>query len=162
MQISIIAAMAKNRVIGHNNKLPWSLPSDLRRFRQLSMGHTLLMGRKTFESIGTLLDGRRTIILSRDSSFRVPGAEVAADIGVALKLAQGAEQLFICGGEDLYRQGMRLATKIYLTELAQDFAGDRYFPEIPADKFRQVWHEQIEDCYDYTFSILETRTIDIA
>lgn len=155
MKIALIAAMAANRVIGRNNSLPWHVPSDLQRFRRLTMGHTLLMGRRTFESIGKLLDGRRTIILSRDPSFCVDGADVATDFDAALELAREAELLFICGGEKVFRQGLELAERIYLTQLHDAFEGDRFFPEIPMDKYREVWHEQVEDCYDYSFTILE-------
>jgi dihydrofolate reductase len=96
--------------------------------------------------------------MSRDRSFRPAGVEVAPDLDAALKLAEGAEHLFICGGEDLFRQGMALAERIYLTEVKGEFGGDCRFPDLPAGRFREIWREEIEDDHDYFFSILEAGT----
>ena len=154
MSIAIIVAMAKNRVIGKNGQLPWHLPSDLRRFKQLTMGHTLLMGRRTFESIGTALPGRQTIVLSRDPEYRAVGCTVATDIEAAMQLVKPEEELFICGGADIYRQTLPFVEKIYLTELDVEIAGDRYFSELSAEEFEIIQTEQIEDKLNYQFSIL--------
>ena len=113
--MSIIVAMAKNRVIGNKGQLPWHLPSDLRRFKQLTMGHPLLMGRCTFESIGTALPGRQTIVLSRDPEYRAASCVMATNIETALQLVSPVEELFICGGADIYQQTLPFADKIYLT-----------------------------------------------
>lgn len=152
---SIIVAMAKNRVIGRDGQIPWHLPSDLQRFKQLTLGHTLLMGRRTFESIGQPLPGRRTIILSRDPDYSVAGCDIANDIESATQLAHSAEELFICGGEELYRQTLPLAERIYLTELDTKMEGDCYFPELPAGEFQTIYTEQCEDVINYSFSILQ-------
>lgn len=157
--ISIIVAMAKNRVIGCHGQLPWRLPSDLNRFRDLTLGHVLLMGRETYESIGKPLDGRRTIILSRNPEYRAPGCCVATNMEEALTLAADAEQLFICGGEDIYRQSFSLADQIYLTELVDEFAGDRFFPELPEDLFQVSQREKILDCHDYYFTVLQRQKV---
>ncbi|MDX2495566.1 MAG: dihydrofolate reductase [Desulfuromusa sp.] len=153
--ISIIVAMAKNRVIGKNCQLPWHLSSDLQRFKQLTMGHTLLMGRRTFESIGQPLPGRRTIVLSRDPKYLVAGCDMASDIESAIQLAHPAEELFICGGAEIYQQTRPLAERIYLTELDTKMEGDCYFPELPAGEFQTIYTEQCEDVMNYSFSILQ-------
>jgi dihydrofolate reductase len=155
MVISIIVAMAKNRVIGCNGQLPWRLPSDLNRFRELTIGHVLLMGRQTYESIGKPLDGRRTIILSRNRDYSASGCMVAADLEDALKLAADAEHVFICGGEDIYSQSLNLADQIYLTELVDIFDGDRFFPELPEGRFQISQREKVIDCHDYYFTLLQ-------
>ncbi|MCW8859399.1 MAG: dihydrofolate reductase [Deltaproteobacteria bacterium] len=155
MLISIIAAMAKNRVIGNQGQLPWHLPTDLRRFKHLTMGHTLLMGRQTFEAIGHALPGRRTIILSRNTDYQAQGCEVVDNIRLALQLAEGAEHLFICGGAEIYRQTLQLAERIYLTELDIAVEGDAFFPELRAGEFQTRYCEQSDDKISYQFSILE-------
>jgi len=154
VSVSIIVAMAKNRVIGKKGQLPWHLPSDLRRFKQLTMGHTLLMGRCTFESIGTALPGRQTIVLSRDPEYRAAGCVMTTDIEAALQMVSPTEELFICGGADIYRQTLPFADKIYLTELDVEIAGDRYFPKLSAEEFEIIQTEQIKDELNYQFSIL--------
>jgi len=155
VKISMIVAMAGNRVIGCEGGLPWRLPSDLQRFRALTMGHALLMGRRTYESIGRALEGRRTMVLSRNPGFNAPGCEVVTDITKALELVQGEEELFLCGGEELYRQTMHLAERVYLTELVDDFDGDCFFPILPEGKFREIRREKVMDRHDYYFSVLE-------
>ncbi len=157
MRISIIAAMAKNRVIGRRGSLPWHLPSDLRRFRELTMGHTLLMGRRTFEAIGRALPGRRTIVLSRDPRYRARGCDTAADIAAALALAAAAEELFVCGGAEVYRQLLPRAERIFLTEIVAGFAGDTFFPAWPEQDFERLESRLIGDVYNYRFSVLVRR-----
>ena len=151
MLISIIVAMAKNRVIGNQGQLPWHLPTDLRRFRQLTMGHPLLMGRRTFEAIGRPLPGRRTIVLSRNPGYEAAGCDLADDLNAALLMARGADELFICGGAQIYRQTLPLAERIYLTELAT--AVDAFFPAVPEGEFQTRHSEQVEDTISYRFSI---------
>ncbi len=155
MLISIIVAMAKNRVIGRDNQLPWHLPSDLQRFKQLTMGHPLLMGRRTFESIGQPLPGRRTIVLSRNPEYRAANCEMATNIKTAILLARPAEVLFICGGVEIYRQALPLVERIYLTELDTDIEGDTYFPELPAGEFQIIQTQQFKGELNYRFSILQ-------
>ena len=133
MIISIIAAMAENRVIGRDGAIPWDIPDDRRRFRELTMGHPIIMGRKTFESIGRPLPGRRNIILTRLREYRREGCCVVHSLADALAAAGGAEEVFICGGEELYRQALPLADRIYLTVVHGCCAGDAYFPPIPAE-----------------------------
>jgi dihydrofolate reductase len=133
MIISIIAAMAENRVIGRGGDIPWDIPADRRRFRELTMGHPIIMGRKTFEAIGRPLSGRRNIILSRPPEYRREGCCVVHSLADALAASTGADEVFICGGEELYRLALPLADRIYLTVVHKLCAGDAYFPPIPAE-----------------------------
>lgn len=135
--ISIIAAVANNRVIGVNNTLPWHLPEDLKRFRALTMGHHIVMGRKTYESLGRLLPGRTTVIVSRSAGFDVPGALVAGSLQEALAKCLNDEEVFVIGGAQLYRDALPVAHRLYLTEIDADFEGDVFFPEME----QSVWQE---------------------
>ena len=128
--LSLIVAHAKNNVIGINNSLPWHLPEDLKRFRALTMGHHIIMGRKTYESLGRLLPGRTTIIVTRNKQFKVAGALIAHSLQAALVLAAGDAEPFIIGGAELYKDGLKLATKLYITEVQAEVAGDAYFEKI--------------------------------
>ena len=153
--IGLIVAMAKNRTIGLNGRMPWHLPADLQRFKQLTMGQTLLMGRKTYQSIGRPLPGRQTIILSRDAQFRAEGCHLVSSLEEGIAATQ-TEQLFICGGEEIYRQALPLAEQIYLTELLKEVTGDTFFPELPVDQFRQIHAEELLDAgQPCRFSILQ-------
>jgi dihydrofolate reductase len=126
--------MAENRVIGRNNALPWHLPADLKRFKTLTTGNTLIVGRRTFDAIGRALPGRRTIVLSRDRDWRATGTEVARDLEQALLIAAGATEVFVGGGADVYRQAMVRADRIYLTVVHAIVEGDAQFPEMhPGD-----------------------------
>ena len=128
--LSLIVAFAKNQVIGINNTLPWHLPEDLKRFRALTTGHHIIMGRKTYESLGRLLPGRTTVIVTRNKHFKVEGALIAHSLQAAWILARGDAEPFIIGGAELYQEGLKLATKLYITEVHAEFAGDAFFPEI--------------------------------
>jgi dihydrofolate reductase len=142
--IAIIAAMAKNRAIGLNGEMPWQLPADLQRFKQLTMGQTLLMGRKTYQAIGRPLPGRETIVVSRNRDFSVAGCRVVESLEAGITAARTA-QLFICGGGEIYRQAMHLATRIYLTELLEERPGDTFFPELPKGEFQLLHSEELSD-----------------
>ena len=128
--LSLIVAHAKNNVIGHNNTLPWHLPEDLKRFRALTTGHHIIMGRKTFESLGRLLPARTTVIVTRNKAFKVDGALVAHSLQAALVLAANDAEPFVIGGAELYKDGLKHATKLYITEVHAEFAGDAFLPEI--------------------------------
>lgn len=127
--ISLIAAMSKNRVIGNNNSLIWKLPADLKRFKELTTGTTVVMGRKTYESIGRPLPNRRNIIITRDELYSVDGCEVVNSLEEALLLCS-LDNTFIIGGGEIYRQSLSIVDKIYLTIIHEDFEGDTYFPEL--------------------------------
>ena len=129
-QLSIIVAIAKNQVIGINNTLPWHLPEDLKRFRALTMGHHIIMGRKTYESLGRLLPGRTTVIVTRNKDYKVEGALIAHSLESALMLCSSDDEPFLIGGAELYKHGLYLATKLYITEVNLEVAGDAFFPQV--------------------------------
>jgi dihydrofolate reductase len=135
--ISIIAAMAENRVIGINNTLPWRLPADLRHFRQLTTGHHVIMGRRNYESIGRPLPDRTNIIVTRNPSYQAPGCQVKHSLVDALQNTQNDPEVFIIGGAEIYRQAIGDADRIYLTLVHAEISGDTFFPELDARK----WHE---------------------
>jgi dihydrofolate reductase len=139
--------MASNRVIGANNALPWHISSDLKRFKALTMGHHIIMGRKTFESIGRVLPGRTSVVLSRNPAYRPTHALVAADLGAALALAAGDSEVFVVGGAEIYRSALPVADRILLTEINRDFDGDTFFPEIDLTTWHTVSRELVPDAY---------------
>lgn len=126
----MIVAVANNGVIGVNNTLPWHIPEDLKRFRALTMGHHIIMGRKTYESLGRLLPGRTTVIVSRNTHYQVEGAVVIHALKDAMRFCQQDEELFLIGGAQLYQEGMSLVNKLYITRVDVDVAGDAFLPEI--------------------------------
>jgi dihydrofolate reductase len=128
--LSLIVAHARNNVIGINNTLPWHLPEDLKRFRVLTMGHHIIMGRKTYESLGRLLPGRTTVIVTRNKHYQVEGALVAHSLQAALLLTNGDAEPFLIGGAELYKEGLKLASKLYVTEVQAEFTGDAFFEAI--------------------------------
>jgi dihydrofolate reductase len=139
--VSLIVAMDRNRVIGTRGRLPWHIPEDLKRFRRLTLGHHVVMGRKTWESIGRALPGRTNIVVTRDRSFAAEGVLVAHSLEAALALAVGDAEVFVIGGGELYAQALPLADRLYVTEVHGDFAGDTRFPEPPAGAWREVSRE---------------------
>ena len=126
--VKIIVAMSKNRVIGNNNELIWKLSSDLKRFKELTTGHPVVMGRKTYESIGRPLPNRRNIIITRNSEYEIEGCETVSSLEEALLLT--GSNCFIIGGGEIYKQSLELADKIYLTLVHHEFEGDTQFPEL--------------------------------
>jgi dihydrofolate reductase len=163
--ISILVAMAKNRVIGRNNALPWQLPPDLRRFKELTMGHHIVMGRKTYESIGRPLPGRTNVIITRQAGYQVPGAIVVASIDQALKVCSAGkevdQEIFVIGGAQIYRQSLGLCQRIYITEIQQEFDGDTLFPELNQQEWREISREKHrlndDDGLEYHFVALDRR-----
>lgn len=153
MKISFIVAMASNRVIGLNNKMPWHLSADLKKFKKITMGSPVLMGRKTHESIGKALPGRTNIILSRNPEYQRDGCLVFNDLKTALeKACENAEEVFVIGGSDLYEAMLPAADTIYLTIINREFNGDAFFPEIDMNDWSEVVREDIEDDPDAAFS----------
>src|SRR3989338_5591554 len=150
--LSIIVAMASNRTIGTNNTLPWRIPSDLQHFKKLTMGHHLIMGRKTFESIGKPLPGRTTVVVSRDRSLKIDGCIVAHSLQEAVAACANDPQFFVVGGADIYAQALGLADTLYITEIQQDVIGDAWFPEfdrlgwleVSREKHRQEMPQPLE------------------
>jgi len=140
-KLSIIVAVAKNRVIGINNTLPWHLPEDLKRFRALTMGHHIIMGRKTYESLGRLLPGRTTVIVTRNKDYQVEGALVANSLEAAITLCKDDDEIFLIGGAELYQGGLKLSNKLYITELDLQVDGDAHFPQYPVEEWQQISRE---------------------
>lgn len=155
MMISLIVAMANNRVIGNAGTMPWHLPEDLRWFQQQTMGHYLLMGRRTFESIGAPLSGRHTIVVSRNPHFRAEQCPVAADIDSALALVPEDGRLFVCGGAQIYRQTLPLAHRLYLTLLELEVEGDTWFPEFDEGDFEQIYLQRGDGKIPHWYKILQ-------
>ena len=121
--------MARNRVIGADNKIPWHLPNELKMFKALTMGHHMIMGRKTYESIGRLLPGRTTVIVTRQRGYAAAGALIAHSIPAALDACRGDDECFVIGGADLFRETLPLADRLYLTVVDTESAGDTFMPE---------------------------------
>jgi dihydrofolate reductase len=140
-EIVIIAAVAKNRVIGKSNQLIWNIPADMAHFKALTAGHTVIMGRKTWESLPPRfrpLPGRRNIVISRQADYVAPGAELAGSLENALELAASANTVFIIGGEQIYAQAMALADRLEITDVELEPEGDAWFPPIPASDWKAV------------------------
>jgi len=136
--IAIVVAMAENRVIGRDNRLPWHLPADLRHFKQVTVGKPVLMGRKTYESIGRPLPERTNIVVTRDRSYEAPGCVVVHSINSALEAAGGHEEVMVIGGTDFYWQLLPKADRIYLTLVHAKFEGDALFPELDEHEWREI------------------------
>ena len=136
-RICLVAAVAANGIIGANGKMPWHLPEDLRHFRALTLGHPIIMGRRTWESIGKPLPGRKNIVVTRSAGYEAPGASVASSLDVALALCAGEPVVFVIGGGELYREALPLAQGLVLTEIQRDYEGDTRFP----DWDRAPWRE---------------------
>jgi len=157
MKIILIAAMAKNRVIGRDNAIPWHIPGEQQRFKTITMGHTLIMGRKTFESIGHPLPGRKIVVISRNPGCQAKGCLTATSLTEALALCSETETVFIAGGGEIYREALPLAESIYLTVLDRSVAGDVFFPEFDFQKFPKISTERVEGQEPYTFNIFSRR-----
>jgi dihydrofolate reductase len=133
--------MSQNGVIGRNNTIPWHLPADLRHFKTLTMGHAVILGRKTFDSIGKVLEGRRWIVLTRRADWRHAGVEVAHDLDSALLTLSAEAEIFVAGGAEVYRQALSRADRLYLTVIHSDIEGDTRFPELDASRWRLLEDE---------------------
>ncbi len=134
--LSLIVAIAKNRVIGVNNTLPWHLPEDLKRFRALTTGHHIIMGRKTYDSLGRLLPGRTTVIVTRNPDYKMEGAIVVNSLEAAIAACGDDNEAFLIGGAELYKDGLKLANKLYITEIDAEYEGDAFFPEFEINEWK--------------------------
>lgn len=160
MIVSIIVAMDRRRGIGWRGDLPWRLPADLKRFRALTMGHHIVVGRKTHESIGKPLPGRRTIVVTRDLTYRAEGCDVAGSLEEAVKLARDRQEseLFICGGAQIYARALEVADRVYLTEVQAEVDADTFFPELDKSEWieldREAHSADEKNQYPFTFKVL--------
>ena len=140
-RVSLIVAMANNRVIGVNNTLPWHLPADLKHFKALTMGHHIVMGRKTYESIGKPLPGRTSVVVTHNAGYSAPGVIVVNSLQAAISACGDDNEIFVIGGAELYLQAITLAERIYLTEIDADIRGDAYFPEFNPGEWLETSRE---------------------
>jgi len=149
--ISIIAAVAKNGVIGAGGRMPWKIPGEQKRFRNLTLGQTVVMGRRTFEEIGEPLPGRHTVILSRNRDFDWPGCTTLSSWEQVWEKFADKKELFIAGGAALYRDTIPLAHRLYLTVIEREYQGDVYFPDWKKEDFKQVYSHRVEGKVPYTY-----------
>lgn len=167
IEVALVAAMAENGVIGRNNELPWHLPADLQYFKKITLGKPIIMGRKTYESIGRPLPGRANIVVSRQTDYRIDGASVAGslkeavDAAVVIAKAGGQREVMLIGGAELYRQALPLADRIYLTRVNLAVDGDAFFPEVNWSNWCLVSRENHQSESpgqpDYSFCIYESK-----
>lgn len=156
--ITIIAAVAQNNVIGGGNNLLWHIREDLMRFKKITSGHPVVMGRKTFESLGKALPNRRNVVITRNGSFEAENCETAGSLKEALSLFTDDEEVFVIGGGEIYSQAMEYAGKMYITRVYKDYEGDTYFPEIDAswEEVCKEYHERGES-FEYSFEYIDYR-----
>ena len=161
MIVTIVVAIGENNAIGKNNELLWYLPKDLRHFKTITKGHTVIMGRKTFESVGKPLPNRRNIIITRNTDLAIEGTEVVHTIEEALELCKQDEEVFIIGGAEIYKMAMQHTDKIYLTVVHEHFEADAFFPEIDHNLWLETASEKHlpddKNNLSFTFSTLERK-----
>jgi dihydrofolate reductase len=160
-RLSIIVAMARNRTIGINNTLPWRCPEDLKHFKSLTMGHHMIMGRKTFDSIGKPLPGRTTVVVTRNPDLKIEGCIVTHSLDQAIAACAGDDEIFVVGGAELYAQALPLADRLYLTEVQQNVDGDAHFPLFDPKQWqetaREARQQDIPQPLAYHFVTLQRR-----
>ena len=160
-ELTIIAAVSINNVIGNDNKLIWKLSNDLKRFKNLTTNHSVIMGRKTFESLPNPLPDRDNIVITRDTNYSKPNIQVCSSIEDAINLTKTDMQPFIIGGGEIYSQTINIVDKIELTRVHEEFDGDAYFPEIPLDIFELIneenYNSDLENEFDYSYLTYKKR-----
>ena len=165
VRLSLIAAVAENQVVGRNNALPWYLPEDLKYFKRTTLGKPVVMGRRTWESIGRPLPGRLNIVVTRQANYSAEGARVVADLDAALELAQaqatidGQDEVMVIGGAEIYALALPAADRLYLTEVHAEVAGDAHFPHWERSEWREISRERHaasgNNPHDYSFTVYE-------
>ncbi|MCC7232534.1 MAG: dihydrofolate reductase [Bacteroidia bacterium] len=162
MKISLIVALSENNVVGDGNRLPWKLSADLKRVKALTMGHHIIMGRKTFESIGKPLPGRTNVVISRNPEYRQEGCTVVTSLQEAFKLSRNDSEVFVFGGGEIFRQAIPWVTRICMTRVHHTIQGDTTFPDLDMNEWKIVQEESYKadekNEYDYSFIILERTT----
>lgn len=161
MSVNIIVAIAENNVIGKDNTLIWHLPADLKYFKQLTTGNTVIMGRKTYDSIGKPLPNRRNVVITRNKDLKIDGCDLVNSLEEALDLTKTEENVFIIGGAQIYKEAMSVADKLYITEVKQQFDGDAFFPEIKKDQWEEILRDEHKadekNKIDYSFVTYKRR-----
>lgn len=160
-RLSLIVAVASNGVIGVDGQLPWRLPDDLKRFKALTMGHTLVMGRKTHESIGRLLPGRRTIIVSRNPAYRVEGATVVDSVEAAIQAAAGETEVFVVGGGEIYALALPMADRLLVTEVDLAPEGDAFFPAVDRAHWSETARESRMTDHGVRYAFVDYQRADL-
>jgi dihydrofolate reductase len=152
-RLTLIVARARNGVIGKDNTMPWKIPGEQAYFKRVTMGHPIIMGRKTWESIGRPLPGRRNIVVTRNPDFVAPGAEVVSSLEVALAQCAGAPEAFVIGGAELYRLALPHADRLLITEIEHDFDGDTYFPAPAPARWREAARDHQAPTAERSFAV---------
>jgi len=150
MELILIAAMSRNRIIGRNNTIPWHIPEEMHHFKKNTMGHAVIMGRNTFESIGKALPGRFNVVLSRNKDLQVPGCRVTDSLTAAIQCCQDQKKSFIIGGQSIYLESLELVDTILLSVLDREYEGDTFFPAIPEKYFQQISAKRMGDEQPFT------------
>lgn len=155
-RIAIVVIVTENGVIGRDKGMPWHLPDDLKRFKQVTMGKPVIMGRKTFESIGKPLPGRLNIIITRNSGYAVPGCTTVASFDEALKAAGDVPEVCVIGGGEIFLQALPRVEVVYLTQIHASIDGDTYFPSLPPSKWREIFREEhgVDERHRHSFAFL--------
>lgn len=165
LRLSILVAMARNRVIGQDNKLPWHLPADLKHFKSLTTGNIIIMGRKTYESIGRPLPGRTNIVITRQKNFKAIGATIVHSVENALQTCKQVSTLnqenFIIGGAEIFQQTLKICQRMYITEIQRDFEGDTFFPEFDPNDWKETERDKHysdqDNNIEYHFIVLDRK-----
>lgn len=161
MKVTFIAAMDRNRVIGKENNIPWRIPRDWEYVKETTIGHSIILGRRNFESIGRILPGRRNIVLTRNPDFFFEGCEIVHSVQEVFDLCENEQEIFIFGGEEIYRAFLPYAEKMHITKINHEFKGDTFFPEVDFSEWMEVAVKKgIRDDknpYSYSFHIYERR-----
>lgn len=157
MKISLIVAMSQNRVIGRGLDIPWKIKGEQKRFKDLTIGQTVIMGRKTYDSIGKPLPKRKTIVVTRNESFSEEGCIKVSSLDEAFELSKEENEVFVAGGGQIYLESLNRADRVYLTVIEKEIEGDILFPEIPSSDFEKVYEERREGEIPYTYYTLERK-----
>ena len=152
-RLNLVVAWARRRVIGRGGRLPWHLPEDLRHFKRTTLGHPIVMGRRTWESIGRPLPGRRSIVVTRNPGWSAPGCERAGSLAQALAMCEGAQEVFVIGGAELFGEALPLAQRLFLTEIDADFEGDTVFPPADLSGWRETSREHLAPAAGRRFGV---------
>ena len=156
--ISLVVAMDKNNLIGNKNTIPWKIPGELKRFREITMGNPIIMGRKTHESIGRILDGRENVVLTRNNSYKKLGVSIYNDFSLLLDNYRDTNELFVIGGSEIYKLALPIANKLYITHIHKEYTGDAWFPNIDFSDWNVIEKEDIGESrhiVSHSFTIYE-------
>ena len=159
MKVTIIVAVSENLVIGHKNALPWHISEDLKHFKQITINHSVIMGRKTFESIGKPLKERRNIVVSRDRTLKIEGVEVVNSLDEAIHRTKNENEIFIIGGEQIYKMAIPIATHMHITKVYNNIKGDAYFPAFDENEWKILTQKDLETNEGLKFSFIEYQKI---